>query len=334
MTETAPVTLQHPDVPRPASGWSESQTLHVAAAYSNPCRWQARRRLFNDFRRHMNAAANVRLYVGELAYGDRPHEVTGSHSGDLQLRTAHELWHKENILNRVIQAFPPNWKYGAYCDGDFHFTRHDWALEAIHQLQHFDFVQLFSTYSDLGRDHVPTGLRYGFVYARAQRLDSSGHRVPLPHCSGYGGIGSPGGAWAFRRSALEAVGGLLDICVLGSGDHHMAVGLARLGSQKFRPHLDTAIETAPYGAAIRNWQRRAAALDGNIGYVEAHAVHHYHGSKASRGYAWRPRLLRQHCFDPHRDLMRDAQGIYQLTDEKPQLRDDIRAYFRSRNEDS
>jgi hypothetical protein len=365
--------LRHPNVPRPASAWSEAQTLHVAAAYSNPCRWRTRRELFNDFRRHLAPAANVRLYVGELAYGDRPHEVTdGSHPLDVQLRTSHELWHKENILNRVIQTFPPDWKYGAYCDGDFHFTRQDWALEAIHQLQHFDFVQLFSTYSDLGPNHLPGQTHLGFAYANAHRLDNfgksirafgdvrtetggksrlrrrqsrllpgsslkpsfgsepQGRRQVSAASSGYGGIGSPGGCWAFRRSALEAVGGLLDICILGSGDHHMAVGLAG----RDVPHPDMMQGGSVYRLAIRSWQERAAGLSRNIGYVQGHAIHHYHGPKASRGYGWRPRVLRAHDFDPYRDLFRDAQGIYQLTPHKPRLRDDIRAYFRSRNEDA
>ena len=340
--------MRHPDVPRPASAWSEAQTLHVAAAYSNPCRWRTRRELFNDFRRHLAAAANVRLYVGELAYGDRPHEVTdGSHPLDVQLRTSHELWHKENLLNRVIQTFPPDWKYGAYVDGDFHFTRHDWALEAIHQLQHFDFVQLFSTYTDLGPDHLPNRTYTGFAFANAHRVDERGYRLQatghrrggklLPTsslkpqaCSAYGGIGSPGGCWAFRRSALEAVGGLLDICILGSGDHHMAVGLAGISVA----HPDTSRGGSVYRIAIRTWQERAAVIKRNIGYVDGHAIHHYHGAKSSRGYGWRPRVLRAHDFDPYRDLIRDAQGIYQLTPDKPGLRDDIRAYFRSRNEDA
>jgi len=118
MTQTT-----HPDVHTPWRAWSEEQTLHVAAAYSNPVRWTSRRVLMNDFRDHMRASANVALHVGELAYGDRPFEVTGGDPNDVQLRTSHELWHKENILNLVVQRFPPGWRYGAVMDGDFHMTR-------------------------------------------------------------------------------------------------------------------------------------------------------------------------------------------------------------------
>ena len=143
-------TLTHPNVHQPWSQWSEDATLHLVGVYSNPFRWRARRQNFNDFARHMLHTPNVKLYRVELAYGERPFEVT--EPGDplqIQLRTDCEMFHKENLINIGVQRFEPGWKYGAYSDGDFHFTRHDWALEAIHMLQHHEFVQLFSNYADL-----------------------------------------------------------------------------------------------------------------------------------------------------------------------------------------
>jgi hypothetical protein len=66
----------HPNTPVAHQSWADDQTLHVAVAYSNPCRWRTRRELFENFRRHVAGLPNVRLYVGELAYGDRNFEVT------------------------------------------------------------------------------------------------------------------------------------------------------------------------------------------------------------------------------------------------------------------
>jgi hypothetical protein len=336
----------HPDVQEPWQTWSQHATLHVACAYSNPLRWRTRRVLMNDFRRHMQSSPNVELHVGELAYGERPFEVTGPMRGgdasldggmdgarDVQLRTSHELWHKENILNTVIQRFPPDWKYRAIIDADFHMTRHDWALEAIHQLQHFDFVQLFSTYADLSAEYRPYRVMTSFA---SNYLNQGRDRqaAALRACGPYGGYGvrgpgATGGAWAFRRSAFDTVGGLLDVCVLGSADWHMAFGL--VGEATTAPELTRC--TAPYIAAVRRWQDRAAALKHNIGYVENHAIHHFHGSKVFRAYGDRWKILRDHDFNPETDLARDWHGIWQLRDNKPGLRDAIRRYFRERNED-
>lgn len=161
----------HPDVHQPWAEWSEEQTLHVAVSYSNPFRWDTRRRLANNFRRWLEKCPNVRMHFGELAYGDRPHEVTDRETNpdDVQLRTNAELFHKENIYGAVIPTFPPGWKYGCVIDADFHMTRHDWALETIHQLQHYAFVQPFSSYVDLsgnmyGARELPLRMNTSFFF--------------------------------------------------------------------------------------------------------------------------------------------------------------------------
>jgi hypothetical protein len=319
----------HPDVHEPWQNWSNEATLHVACAYSNPLRWRTRRVLMNDFRQHMSSSANVALHAGELAYGDRPFEVTGAHPGDVQLRTSDELWHKENLLNAVIQRFPPDWKYGAWIDADFHMTRRDWALEAIHQLQHFDFVQLFSSYSDVTVQHRPYRLMPSFAWSYLNG-PGGGHRGSYGYGSGStGSPGATGGAWAFRRTALDAVGGLLDVCVLGSADWHMAFGLG--GRINTAPELTRCSDG--YMDAVRRWQERARVIHANIGYIENHAVHHFHGSKVLRAYGDRWKILRDNHYDPSTDIVRDWQGVWQLAGNKPRLRDDIRAYFRARNED-
>lgn len=346
--------LHHPDVHSPWSQWSEEATLHVATAYSNPFRWRTRRELLNDFRRHMSVQPNVKLYIGELAYGERPFEVTGEHAGDVQLRTSHELWHKENILNTVIQRFPADWKYGAWVDGDFTFTRHDWALETIHLLQHYDFVQLFSSYTDLGsetatswRGHRPyrTTSSYAWNYLHQEEFRQAMVRrqlLKLPKDDTYYGPlvktkewpfglppGATGGAWAFRRSAFNTVGGLLDICILGSADWHMAFGLVEA--------VNVAAEmkrcTIPYINAVLRWQERAGKLTRNIGCLDQHAIHHWHGSKSRRAYGERWQILKKHNFDPTTDLSKDWQGVWQLNGNKPRMRDDIRRYFIERDED-
>jgi hypothetical protein len=157
-------SVLHPNSSKAHQNWAEDQTLHVAACYSNPRRWRTRRFLFNDFRRHMASLPNIKLYVGEIAYGNRPFEVTNAGNQlDFQFRTNDELWHKENVLNLVISKFSPAWQYGAYIDGDFHFTRNDIALETIHELQHHAWVQMFSTYCDLSPDHHPMRILKSFA---------------------------------------------------------------------------------------------------------------------------------------------------------------------------
>jgi len=334
---------QHPDVHMPSSQWSEDQVLHVAACYSNPFRWRSRRELANDFRRHMATSANVDLHFIELAYGDRPFDVTNPelYPNDIQLRTECELFHKENLLNLAVRHFPPGWKYGAIIDADFHFTRHDWALEAIHQLQHYQWVQLYSTIMDLDGETVRGAGHRPLNQARrsfAALYHDRGMQGPKGYANGgwlnyyYGGpwdTGAPGGAWAFRHSAFDAVGGLLDKCILGSADWFMAFGL--IGEPGKFPFCTK--YTDDYSRTISSWQERAASLRRNVGYVDCHVVHHFHGRKTDRAYGTRDKILVDNKYAPTTDVYYDWQGVLQLNPDRIKLRDEIRRYFLSRNED-
>lgn len=291
---------------------------------------------------------NVRLHVGELAYGDRPHEVTGGDpaNGDIQLRTRHELFHKENIGNVIVSHFPPDWKYGAIVDGDFHFTRHDVGLETIQMLQHHDFVQMFNTYADLSAKSYGGLQPIRVSNSFAANYMGRGCKLPEGYNgggwktgnkeAGYGDqkgqftpVGATGGAWAFRRSAFETVGRFLDCCILGHGDWFMAFGLVAESA----PDVGLSNYTDGYRKAISEWQRNAARLRMNIGVVDGFATHAFHGSKTKRDYSTRFKILIDNNFDPRSDLRMDYQGIYQLTEDKPRLRDAIRQYFINRDED-
>jgi hypothetical protein len=315
-----PVHAPHAHVP---SSWGDAPPLHVAAVYTNPLRWRSRRVLFEEFRAHMEASAGVVLHVAELAYGDRPFEVTSADNPlDLQYRTRHELWHKENLGNLAIRHFPADWKYGALIDGDFHMTRQDWAAEAVHQLQHHPWVQLYSSLAYLGPDSRPHRLMssFGWNWLNNRTICNSNEGSP----------GAVGGAWGFTREGFEATGGLLESCILGSGDWHMTFGLACRSSGRIE--LD---KTPPaYGNAVRAWQLRARGLHGDIGCVDNHAIHFWHGMLRKRGYGERVSILVDNEFDPIADMCHDSQGVLKLAGNKPALRDAIRSYFRSRDEDS
>lgn len=306
---------------------STNQVLHVAAAYANPQGWRSRKRLFSEFQKYMQRLPNVRLYVGELSYGDRQFEVTRSgNQQHLQLRATDELWHKENILNLVIQTFRDDWQYGAYIDGDFHFSRNDIAAESIHQLQTFDWVQMFSQYSNLTHDQKlgSTMPSFAAVYSRRQLPDG-------PKQYGNKETGATGGAWAFRRDSFSDCGCLLDTCITGSADWHMAFGMT--GKPDTHPELPACGDA--YAKSIKIWQARAsAAVNGNIGFVDSHALHYFHGAIAQRHYGTRWHILRDNKYDPAVDIHRNSQGVYELTPGKTGLRDGIRQYFRSRNEDA
>lgn len=303
--------------------WPFPDNLWMVTVLSNPLRWKSRYHNYFKFARHMKDSG-VNLITVELAYGERAFEVTAPDNPlHVQMRSRDELWHKENLLNLGFERLPLDVKYFGYSDADFIFTRSDWAQEVLHQLQHYDAVQPFSSYSDITSENRASCPMPSFAYNYLK----GNCTVPGQYGSLHGG--APGGAWCFRTEAFNAIGGMLDTCILGSGDWHMAMGMAG----KRDRHTDLVKGSAPYVRSINIWKERAACLNGNIGVVDCHALHHWHGDKKNRHYVSRSQILKDHRFDPYVDIKRDFQGVYQLTGNKPALRDAVRAYFRSRFED-
>ena len=343
--------LKHPDLHAPFSQWSEDQTLHLILVYINQWRWRTRRELANDCIRHFRSMPNVSVHTLEVAFGDRPWEVTGGDPLDIQLRTSEDtLWQKERAINIAVSRLPVDWKYAGYSDADLTMTRWDFALEAIHLLQHYDFCQLISSFTDTTGElatswggHRPYRTSSTFAYnylhqqqflenvTASQKIDPGYFKRKLVSPRFPFGFwpGAPGGAWAWRRSAFNTVGGLLDTCILGSGDYHQAVGLAKLPDV----HAEMQLGLEDYTRSIREWQKRAAKLDANIGCVDCHAIHHWHGNKVNRGYGDRPALLKEHRLSPYADISYDWQGLWKLNGNKPKFRDAVRKYWLSRVED-
>lgn len=273
----------------------------------------------------MIATPGVQLHVVETAYGDRHHEVTNDRDLDhLQLRTHSEAWLKESMINLGVKyLLPKNWEYLAFVDCDVHFEDPNWAIETIHQLQHFPVVMPWQTCLDTG--HHGQGLQlfksFGFQH---QRRCPKQKWPAQPYEYAHTGF-----AVACRRDFWENVGGLMDFCILGSADHHgMYACIGEVG--------DTIHKKMSKGFFRKcyEWQERAMRITkGEVGFTPGHITHRFHGPKKRRYYRERWQILIDHHYDPDTDLMYDKQGLIQLIG-KPALEQAIKLYNRSRMEDS
>jgi len=300
-----------------------SAGLWVVAVVNNPVRYRSRYNLFKNFRQQMEKAG-VNLLVVETALGHRPFECTSSDNPrDVQLRAKSEIWHKENMINIGISRLPSDWKYLAWIDADVEFVRPDWAEETVHQLQHHKIIQMWQSAIDLGPTGEALQTHQGFVYSWRDGAPKDGAYYSW----------HPGFAWAARRSIVEDLGGLIDWAILGAGDHHMA----RAMIHEVKGNVPVSMH-ANYHRLVGEWQERCKRyLKQDIGFMPGTLFHHFHGKKKDRKYWDRWKILTNNHYDPLTDIKKNAQGVYELEvhDERQiLLRDQIRAYFRQRNEDS
>jgi hypothetical protein len=318
---------------------------------SNPVRYQTRWKLFKEYEKHITSLG-AKLIIVEQAFGNRQFQLTERDNPfHIQVRTDHELWHKENMINIGIQQLSqidPEWEYVAWVDGDLHFSRNDIILETAQQLQHYDIVQMFSHAIDLGPEQQFIQGYNGFMYSYHQ----NGCYPPLGIGKGKGSPNKntvmdyeyyaiqgkkqeywhPGFAWAARRIAIDKIN-LFDKAILGSGDHHMALALIGQAHRSVPENVSTA-----YRKAVFDWEKNATfAIQRNVGYVPGTIMHYWHGAKVNRKYSQRWEILKNNQFDPVADLIKDSFGLHRLNmchgERSIRLRDEIRRYFRERNED-
>lgn len=294
--------------------------LHVIAVMSNPMRYHSRVRLMKEFLARM-AKSGCTMWFVEATFGERgPQVADANNPNHIILRSDDEIWLKESMVNVARNRLPADAKYIMWCDGDIEFARDNWAEEVLHHLQHYHTVQPFSDVIDLGKFDESLETHTGFA-----KMYEDGH----PFTPGKGTFWHPGYAWAWRASAWDAVGGMIDRAICGAADHHMAAAL--IG------HVDWTVPGnvhANYKKMVADWQAKAEAFKGNHGHVMGTIMHHYHGPKAKRYYVERWGILTENDYDPDVDVVIDKQGLISLTGNKPKLRRDLRKYMGARDEDA
>ena len=300
--------------------------LHVIGVCSNVVRWHSRYRLAREWICEMLGTPNVVLHVVEAVYKERKPELESDKYSYLKVHTDSEIWLKENLINLGVKhLLPKDWKYMAWVDMDIHFRNPDWALATLHQLQHYNVLQPWSHAVDLDFHGGFHNQFQSFGYLCA-------NRKPMWHGrkDGYQ-YAHTGFAWACTRYFYENIEKLLDFCIIGAGDHHIAWSCVG--------KIDDTIHKGicpDYYKACNDFQDKAyRACAGLVGFVHGRIEHNYHGHKENRKYWGRWEILTKNDFDPLTDVAYDSQGVRVLCgSNKYQLEHDIMIYNRERQEDA
>lgn len=309
--------------------------LHVIACCSNPVRFHSRYRLAREFIKAMVNTPHVHLTMVEAAFGDRPHEIETDGSFDkIDVRVNSHSWIKESLLDlgyRHIVSKHQHAKYFAWIDADVFFNDPNWAMETLHQLQTFEVVQPWSDALDLG----PHGniIRHfkSFGLQHQKRSPKQKHPAQVYYEYAHSGF-----AWAATRRFMETMfgaggtnGPLMDWCILGSADHHMA--FAMIGETKDTIHK---MMHPSFFRKCYEWQDKALRVTkGEVGFTPGFIQHRFHGPKNRRYYRERWQILVDHKYDPDKMITHDEQGIATLVGNN-RLEHAIYQYNLSRFEDS
>ena len=230
----------------------------------------------------------------------------------LRLRTDTVLWHKEALLNILVQRLPPHVKKIAWLDCDIEIVDDDWGKKVSKLLDQYKVIQLGSKHLYLApndrieREHMTLG--YGLH-----------HKVE--DWSNYAKY-HPGLGWAASRELFSRCGGLFEYALSGGGDGMMGYifgGGSGGGDEDmrhwivprkyevFKEHNPSMIDK------LREYKEIVAPyVNGSVSYLDAKILHRYHAPQSRRGYLSRPSVL--NGIDLYEDLKKDHVGLFKWRD--------------------
>lgn len=306
-----------------------NENLYIVTVIFNPMQFKSRVKLYKEFAEYIQCCGLTMITV-EVALGDHAFEVTDRNNPfHLQLRTENVLWHKERGINLGVQKLTdlfPDWKYMAWIDADVRFSDPHWFTHTVLALQHYRVIQPFSQAQFLKYNTE----QYWITQSMMKKWSTKGYSqkppIPLQYISG----GHPGLAWAVRRDTLEELGGLIDFCIAGSGDTHMANAFKGDINLFFKPGMSKGFKDA-----LTRWKNRAdKAVHGNMGFIDGIASHYWHGASDKRGYIKRWDIMLFQQYDPYEDIYFSLNGLYKFSGNKPDMEYDIRKTMTERDEDA
>jgi hypothetical protein len=303
MKDTTPLTILRNKIP--------SDVLHVICVISNPCNYESRYRLAREFLKRMRIYKQIKLLLVELVYHNQPFSL--EHENVLRLRTdTNPMWVKENLINIGIRHLPSDWKYVAWIDADIEFDNPHWVTDTLRILNGSkDIVQLWQMCNFLDQHNKPSEIDHSMGYLYCKNIT--------------GKYRHPGYAWACTRKAYETLGYVHDESILGSGDTVLAFAL--MGKN----HIDSKYDPT-FSMLVDAYVEKAKKL--RFGYTPGVINHFFHGTRKSRGYTTRYKLLIEHKFAPMIHLAYDYNGLICQSIYFPEkLAKEITEYFKSRQED-
>lgn len=256
--------------------------------------------LFYKFVSFIDKTANINdLYLCEIS------KDNGSQIKNINIHNHYvvynndNIWHKESAINYLLKALPVEYENIVVFDADVVLSDDKWLCKTEHYLESNIMVQPFEYVKYVGpSDNLVDNFYPGMV----KHMNTNEY---LDH-------GNPGVCVAYKRSYLDAVGGLFDGCLLGGGDTINILAFFFNSFMKYsildRVCKDHRCELLDYLDRCRNFIKNTKS---NVAYIEdCIAVHGFHGAIKNRQYDSRYEILKNSRLS---DLTyKDNYGFYRI----------------------
>ena len=307
-----------------------SGTIWGITTFFNPLQHKNKKENYDVFR-SSSSKQGLKLVCVELAFGDKPFELTKDDADVLvQIRGKDVMWQKERLMNIALDYLPNDCNKIIWIDCDILFENGSWVKETAKLLESYNVVQCFSQIVRLSKgvkripknfkgksgryeNQVSTGM--GYYHAKGGKFGKN-----MPYLL-------PGFVFAGRRRIFDKLK-FFDCHIIGSGDSFMVnafynediISFDNIPSEEFR-------------LVMQQWRERMyGEVKGSVYYTRGKIFHLWHGNTKNRFYQIRQNIVIRENFDPNKDIRVGKSGCWEWASNKPKLHSQINQYFYLRNE--
>lgn len=310
------------------TGYKNNPDAIIIACYFNPQRNIYRKIAFDKW---FDTIKHLNYFILEgVLEGQSPeiHNHISKNGRKESIIMPQLLWHKETLLNKIINEIidEGKYKYIFWLDTDVLFDNKNWLVDACKELNNYNVVQPFEWCCHLDRDEPIKSTEFlmkaviGHHYApdlSAKNFKfwrSFGANVSTDVKSAmnddYDIHGHVGFAWGARTEYLKDIGGLYDKALIGGADHIMA--------HAFVGQIPCSCILKSFGdiQEIKDWSNNAFRKNGStimrgLSYVKGNLFHIWHGDTEKREYYKR---IKEFTPLSENTIIRDERGFNQTTD--------------------
>lgn len=293
-------------------------TFWAITVYFNPSNYHRRFQNYKAFRK-ASKAQGLDLITVELALKGKQFVLSKIDGIDadkmIQVRSKSVLWHKEQLLNIGLKHLPIDCKYVAWLDCDLIFTNNNWIRDTINALKTKTMVQPFDSILLMDQTNQK-------VQKSAHSYASVSPQKGIERSWGYG--------WAYRKEYIDKCEGFYPYNIIGGGDtvqkHAFGIGRFKHGGNRF---------SHAHFKDIQRYSRNCSKLSrNNIKCINGAVKHMWHGDSNDRQYSSRHQILQKYNYNPNKHIVKNEYDCLEWSKTVPQgLRQEVVAYFNSRNED-
>lgn len=157
----------------------------IISCYFNPQNSPYRLKAFNawyDTIKHLNHR------IVECVIGDSEPQLPDNDYIQ-RIYTPNLLWHKEALLNRIVESLPEEFRYVFWVDADVLFTDNDWLINSVEVLKDAMIMQPFEYCIHMEKDELTPSFD---IEAHKAEVQSPHYlktrRVWKSFCANYGNI--------------------------------------------------------------------------------------------------------------------------------------------------